>query len=710
MNPGSHSRIAAFPHRTPHSRPRAGATLVELLFAAAVLAALLLGTWTLNYSGFTWSADLARRETAESLSRNLLDRFGRLPLDNLDRLFGLATELDVDALDDLTLAVSDPRERAKLRAEGFERKLEYTPIGEGKRAALLRTRVSWRLPGGVRRSLSHSRYVVSPEAMPDGLAQAPGFSEVASRQSWGRRETWARATSGELDGVSRASDKGGAAAALTPGGVPALPAGGPAPVDAAGFGIASDLQLRKARLPIPDRSPGERAPDPGTEGWLARQEEPIAFAGRPETVARLLGPQGLMGGRYGDPAARRAARAARAERRFLARTGVETRSWIQDEIPDGIYLYRLEVLDLRTPEGDGTVTGVFQLKGEPGEYRLVEQDQYASRELATRKLAGEVVLESRRLADQDGRGDDRQAALHRTESRIYVVRSTPDPLERKLAIRALPLPDGSKDGTTATRKLQAELLRELAFAPVDGSAPDPVRDAAGADGAIAAADEPEDPCARTACVKETSRMAVRMEVPKGPAPAAPGAARIAGLAPGKKPSLTDPSDAAILEDARRLAGTDPGAAALLLERYLRSRPGDAEARALRGRVLAVLRRHREAIRELEMAADAKADPLVHADLAGVLLLERRPDEAEAILRRANDLGIQDPRLATLEGAVDDLREFLAAPGDPVGDGAAAPAPPPPEGTAVVAPEPGGAFMAWSTGDQTGSVSFSPPRR
>lgn len=636
---------------------RSGFTLTELMVASAMLSGVLLAAYGFLWQGFENGMDLLRRDTADVLSRNVLERYLRLPYAELDELMRGGDELDVLDLEDEVLRAGLPLDPEDLRAAGYQVKVAYLRIPGERVAAMLRTQVSWEAPGGHRRSLSHSRYLVQNEGFTTDVAAASGFSPSKHTPAdWGRATRWTRRGEGPQGLASR---RAAAAAAWSPATT--------ADADAAGEG--------------------------GGAGALG-------FRGDPEVVARLLGPRGAMARQGGDVRQIREARARRAGARFLLRSGAPREPWLVDDIPDGQYRFRLEAQDLRGPDGDGRVLGVYVLQAQVHTYHLVAEAQHAGPE-ASFLLEGEEVLERLHLQDRQRR----PALLERTAARLYLFHMVQDPFERFLRVRTLATPDGSRAGTTRTRVAVDDLLRSEGVEPGPGQEPHELLRAAPrtvAPGEVV--EGPLDPSCRGGVCTLGRKLLPVTERPRVEVTARRPAAGSA--APEREPPVTEDER---WRDAAGLAEADPPAALRLLDGYLLAHPEHARARALRGQIFAGQGMEAQAMEDLRAASrQPEVAREVLPTLAGLALRAGRPDEAERLIERFRAMDPSSPLVATLEGALGDTRRFLAQVAPPTGG---APPPPPTDIGGVDEGAGSGASMSWDDGfGNSGSIRVSPPRR
>lgn len=642
-----------------------GFTLVELLLAAAVLAAVVLLAYVFVFQGFSAGSDLARREEADTLSRNSIDYFSKWPLEALDELFGGRPTITLSGnggphhqVPFRELVYGGEGRLHRQPSHGFEHHLSYLPAEGELAAALLRSEVSWLIPGGTRRRLVHTRYLTRAADGP-GVSTVPGMMRPGFSYREKEDPTWGRATRWTIP---------------VPGATGALPSDlGPGQEDPgeSGAGGGSSIFGGELATPEPGDGPGSRARraqgvharasiyqatvsgaamagpvSPGPE--RARRElAGLTFRGLDALPPDLLGKGGRLAATVGRPEARARARAEVKRRRFLARTGAQAKPWLQDAIPDGIYHYRLEASDLRTATGDGPVVGVYMLQADPEPFRLVSEVSVSGAE-AVHRLEGDLVLEHRVFV---GPGDKRWR-FARTEGRLYLFRLTDAPLERTVELRTLAASDGSAAGTALTRN-RVELFLGGSM-PAEAERPVAVVDELAATAAVQAGEAwvtggGIDP-ACVSCGPSAGRLAgitVRqvpvVRAPMGGRSASSEAARRAAAprdgdeAGGAAPGATGTAARASrdLEDAVRLAKDRPAEALAAVERVLDAGGGEAteDARIFRAQLLARLRRFAAAAEALE--AVASANPAVRIevfrDRVGYLLHAGRTDAAERAL-------------------------------------------------------------------------------
>ena len=73
---------------------RRAVTMIEVLVATAIMGAVMLGAYTWLEQDFRFGRDLVGRETADTLVRNMLERYRHLPPEVMLRLVGEDGEVD----------------------------------------------------------------------------------------------------------------------------------------------------------------------------------------------------------------------------------------------------------------------------------------------------------------------------------------------------------------------------------------------------------------------------------------------------------------------------------------------------------------------------------------------------------------------------------------------------------------------------------------
>lgn len=609
---------------------RPGVTLVEMLVATAMIVTLLFAVMALLRRGFLDGGDLAGRETADTLSRNLLERFYALPRADIERILASGERGgDVGSIEDDTLHGVDARSPGELLAAGFLRELRAGTL-RGFQLGSLRTRVGWRDPSGRRRFLSHGRYSLMPSGMPEGLKQASGFTEAKQVPAWGRSREWSEVAAGVLGDEE-------------PAGLP------PA--------VQRRNELRKL-LAFRARHREYHPP--------AGDRQALRFRGDPAQVAGYLGAGGRMAARQSSPERVRRHQAARQVRRFLRRARIPDLDLKPSPVPDGEYRARLEALDLRG-EARGRVLGVYELiDAQEQSYTMV--GQLRAGPPMTRSLEGDLVLERRALRDARGQ----PWWLARTEIRLYLIGMTPDLVARRLVIQTLGVGDLSPSGRPTTHDEVARLLAARDLVPADTAPPDELLEALGVTAvpggaeAYMAAPNPEPTVAAgagavgrrcasgpdgTCSLRVTERPVV---VTGAPAMEAPNPYRPASWV--RRGGARDP-----LGQAHERALSDPRAALRLLDSMLEEDGRLEAARLLRARVRADVGDLDGALLDLDaLARDPHAKPEVLRDYAGILLRARRLDEAAQAIAVFARRAPEDPLVWTFQESLKLARADAAA--------------------------------------------------
>lgn len=684
---------------------RRGFTLVELLFAAAVLAVSLLAAYTYLWQGFENGVDLLRRDMADSIARTVLERYAHAPFGAIEERF-LHGSVDVLESDDPVLVAGLPRSPEVLRRMGFRIDLGFWRVAGEFPTGVLSTEVSWPLPSGKRRSLAYGRTLVSDGTPPEMAATASASARGKAPSDWGSARKWRpsprpmRRLPPPGEAITRRQRFEGRHAVTE----------------------ASRDVAHTAAITYADAARAVAAAyRPGPDG--SRTPAALDFEGDAALAARLVGPGGELSARLGDPAKIRAARAERKEARFLARSGARLEPWLADDIPDGDYAYRLEGQDLRDDAGVGRVVGVYVLQDEGDTYHLVRGLDFFP-DPSEGSVEGDPVL--RVASYQDGHG--RSVTLRRTETRLYFLRPGRD---GRAWIRTLDAPDATFEGQAWTTRQLTRLEGELDLSPVETPASraddvELVRVAspeirwAGASGcdtgscqvpspqveqrALVAPPRPAPRRSRATGAPTKSRGGSYAAVPRSQARGggrATGQAAVGGDTPGSAEEL----DAAV-RALESLAFTDPEGAIRQLDDVLLHEPEHGPARALRGRLFALRGNAEQATEDLRAARrDPRVAEEVLPDLAGILIRGDRLDEAERLIEEFRAVRPEDPNGQTLALALRDRQDFLAQAAPPAAGGAATPAV---GGTS----DADGGWSGWSwdfPNDQTGSFKFRPSR-
>ena len=672
------------------NRRRHAFTLIELLFAAAILAVSLLASYTFLYQGFENGVDLLRRDMADSIARTVIDRYGRDGFGVVARRFRGDQPRDIldDAEEDSVLLAGLPRSPEVLRRMGFRVGVGFTRSFGEIPTGVLATEVSWPLPGGRRRSIAYERTLVSDGTPPEVSATGPTRSRQSVPSEWGSAQEW------------RPSPR------------PArrLPEPGQPIERRRTFQRRVDTTEASREVAGSARiSWAEAARNVAAAYQGGSQSSPaLQFEGDAGLAARLLGPSGDLSRRLGDPAKVREARDRRREARFLARTGARLEPWLADDIPDGDYRYRLEGQDLRDEDGVGRVVGVYVLEDEVDSYHLVRDVDFFP-DPSEGSVEGDVVYRVSSYQDAAGR----PVILRRTETRLYFLRpGTPG----RAWVRSLDAPDASFERQSWTVKQLAKLESELGLTRVE-AAPTRADDAelvkvanpevrwAGASG-----------CDTGSCKVPPPRVEQRELVRPAPrrprllAEPARDRARSYALAPspaasratGRSRGFLDNGGSEDLDGEVRalesLAFTDPTAAIRRLDDVLLRAPDHGPARALRGRLFALRGNVDQATEDLRIARrDPRVAEGVLPDLAGLLIRDDQVDEAERLIEEFRAVRPDDPNGQTLALALQDRQLQLAQAAPPVG------------GTGAGGPGgAGGPFVGGGAGASGGGSTSVPP--
>ncbi len=675
---------------------RFGISVTELLLSAALLGALLLGTWGLLRQGFARGVRTAEREAADVRSRNVLDRFARMPREHLESLLAGRPEVEVSELADPTL------EGSGEGTGGYRRRISVQRLPGAVEALLVRSRVSWRPPRAERDAeVGHSRLVFPGQGgAGSGGGDLSGFELAARVPGWGRSESWGGA--GEASGAAGVGEEPGAAGEPVAGQGPVGGESGSAPLPGGGSGTGhpgsdpTDPESRRektaggptgedpgtpgqpgpegaggtgagasgsgATLAGTDRGRGRRggprpSRDPGSQGRQdplrlvrhaarsARFDPGLAASpgdpsggfwggrrlGEADLVRRLAGPGGELAAPAGNAPVGRAATRRRAAEALLARVGLASFEVPPGaKVPAGSWQYRLEAVDLRDEQGDGPVQGVYVLV-RPSESALLVASRRVSGAVVDLRMEGDPVLERRRYRDPAGG----TWLLHRTEERLYLVADGGRLGVGRLEILVLPGLDPSPEAGPGTRRA--------------------IEEAAAARSLVASSEPFEDPLIRRSRLSDLSGLVSGIKVEGGPL--------VSGLRIRPAPEV----EAEMREEARRggeglrkrvdpvyfraeeLALRVPEASLEELDRLLHSAPGHRQARALRGRILAVSGRLEEGADDLFVAAAyARASPRLLSDLAGVLLRLGSREEARLVIDRLRSESPASGWIAVLE--------------------------------------------------------------
>jgi hypothetical protein len=585
-------------------------TLLEVLFGVALLASAMLAVLTLLQRGFWGAAHLGNHARAESLSRSVLDFYGRLPLDKIEKARKQTGR-------DRGFAPVDEGVRELLGAEDSYRLhigLHRLPGRIPVRALV--SRVQWD-------DLGHTREVVHRQILSygGGVAAGPGamglpeeaagFAIRKKVPDWGRRQRWT------VEGYGEEAD------------VDAYP------------GTAENLAQKVARA--------AKAAIWEPDAYYAGESgETVYFLGDAEAETRRI--RALGEGAVKVPWTLRIAQGnkQRRSRQFEVRTGVSSsdlEGLPMEDIPDGIYPYTLEALDLRDLAGYGRVVGVFTLDAGAEEYRLVAS--VAPRDDDARTLGVDAVL-ARKLV-QDSRGAVH--VLERTESRLVLISIDAEMTGRTLELRTLPAPDGDVPGTAITQRFVQKFMAKRGLEPTRQLRGDELLEALVQEFFGDDTQESTEPPVIVSFPQESTN------------PCPQGGCR--PRAPQRKASL-DFEQKTILRWRRKgtpmpgagtpaqkalakLAKGDGEAALAELDRYLSENPTDTVARALRGRLRASEGDPSGGADDLAEALRASpGDVDLLRDHAGFLLRAWRLEEAPAALAAFAAAAPEDPLVDTFQ--------------------------------------------------------------
>lgn len=408
---------------------RAGVTLVELLFAAAILGGGLLLVIGLVQGGFRFAAELGGRERANAIAGNLLQRYQGLSLDELGQLLG-TEEVDPGATGDRFLEEMGGLGIEDLARLGHARRVKVRRVPGALEGVGLSGTVTFRRIGG---GLDERRFGIY--WVPPRMREIQAAKEKAKElPEWGRARAWRPgAETFEAKPLERVRRLRGTR-------LPQVSAG------AAAAALAASL--------APAPAPGRLRPRGDAAAW-----------------ERLAGPRGAMARRATPTSTGRRAREARREDELASRTGLLAEEG-RDPIPDGRYPYVLDVLELPGREDAPELRGVLVLDV-GGEERALPARRRVVEGTTRESWAREDALESRILSD----GLGRRVALRRTLDRVYLVELDGPLLERRIELRTLPSFDLTPEGTAATRRFLAELLGRLELVPHPGTGGNPLEEA-----------------------------------------------------------------------------------------------------------------------------------------------------------------------------------------------------------------------------------------
>ena len=442
---------------------RRAVTMIEVLVATAIMGAVMLGAYTWLEQDFRFGRDLVGRETADTLVRNMLERYRHMPPEVMLRLVGEDGEVDPGELGDATLDRVDPRGSEALEQLGHRRGIRVWRQGGPLGGVGLAGRATWRSVDG-----DYDQFEFGVARMQAGGAGGPeggwgpggrpsGFRRKSGGSDWGSRKSWAvPPASGESAGGGRggSSAAGGSSSSGSggSGGQSSGSAGGGRSTGASdvwgGPGL-DDLVRQAAQSTTVARADASPPPTRLTE---VRDER--------KWLGRLTGAEGDLARSYREALERLRRRPPEdREQAFVERTGARhTAGGLKTErVPEGTYEYVVDVLDVRHPS-DPRQVGNFELTGDAGRYRLVYREVGAP---PRRTLEGDEVLEVRDLVG----AKRRPWKLWRTPERVVLVEYPEGFFPTRLVLRDLPAPDPSAKGTTLTRRAVEEAIEKASLSP-----------------------------------------------------------------------------------------------------------------------------------------------------------------------------------------------------------------------------------------------------
>lgn len=409
---------------------RLGVSLVEVCFLVAILGSVGIMTHGRMTESFSGAADLQRMHEAEALANSMLAVMLELPLDEIEIAHFRGRKIDIpDQLGEFL------QTNSRLEVETEIWKIE----GEIPRRGMSVT-VPWKTSGGRSRSVRReASRAYSGSSLRGG--PSPGARLRAKDPGWGRQERWV--------GTSSASKSTGPSSF--------------------GFDRPPEVQAQQELAKMAqhslytpeDQKVGEARFQPSF--FSDPKDFPSNFSPRLPTTVRI---------RKQNKSWRR--------RRFLRNTGLTPKGLASlevegQEIPDGLYPYRLEVLDTRDEGGRGPVVGVFTLQGEGESYSFVAKTR--TRPLSVREFLGDEVLSREVWVDPQGVLSE----VLRTEAHWIRVFEIEETGRRFLELRALPGFDPEVPGTRATQEFEAEQRSRLSLEPSSHRFEDPLLEALHAD-------------------------------------------------------------------------------------------------------------------------------------------------------------------------------------------------------------------------------------
>lgn len=593
-------------HAGPTRRRRA-LTFVELLFATALLAGALISLLTLLQGGFRGAAHLGDHARAESLSRSVLEFYGRLPLSMIEEARRQGAGADGFAPVGETVRELLGAEDGYELAIGLRRMPGRIPV------RALVSRVSWSDLGRTRQ-VSHKQvlsYLPSAgpgESSAPSYAAAPGFLARRTNPDWGRHPRW------ELAGYGEEDD------------------GDPPPP-----GSPAALRRKIARA--------AKAAVWRPEAYYAGESgQVVHFLGDADAVRDAMRRHPERATQVPWTLRTQSSNQERRRRQFEVRTGVAARDLEglpAADIPDGVYPFTLEAVDLRDAAGYGKVVGVFLLAGPEGaEYRLVASLTPRDDE---RTLGVDKVLSRQLVEDERGR----VAVLERTEGRLVRIDREGPQGARTLELRTLPAPDPDQPGTAITQRFLSTYRSETRLEPSGQQSEDELLEALvqeyfsdqRQDSAEPARIEPipqvsTSPCAQGTC--PTRPVGARIDL-----------AQRTTLRWRRRGEKVPGADAPAQKALAKLAKGDGKAAIAELDRYLADNPSDLGARALRGRLRASEGDPSGGADDLAEVLRAQPDDVeLLRDHAGFLLRAWRLDEAPAAIAAFEKAAPEDPLVDT----------------------------------------------------------------
>lgn len=395
---------------------RAAFSLPEVLFAGAIMAAVLLGAYGSLQDGFRAAANSSQRERAEAVARGLLAQARDLPEARLVALGRGEGPLGPDGL---------PEEWGAGDHPGLTPQLEVRDLGGGR--VSLRAEVSWAGPSGAARSVKHAQVVRARDDGAATLRQHAGLGGPDEVAGFGSRRDWPTHHSRRATSTSQEAN--------------------------------AELLARVVA----------RAGQAAARGGEAAAPGALAFVDPRGLAAEVLGEGGRLASQLEARRAQRAAAApAQAEAQLLARAGLAALPATGSKVPDGTYPFRVEAADLREDPTRPRRVELFHLFAAARTWYLLGESFPGG--ARPRTLEGDPVLEVQHLVDAEGTPH----RLDRTEARLYLATLGPDVQRHRLRLQTLDQPDASEGGERWTREAIEGLAEELGLAPPpEGDVPPP---------------------------------------------------------------------------------------------------------------------------------------------------------------------------------------------------------------------------------------------